>query len=85
MGVLGQATGSTEVTTSPTGEQLVVKTSPTPKEGVPIISEKEGEKRSGTRPWYKTYKLWLLIGTAVGVAGAGTATYVVIRRRRRTK
>jgi hypothetical protein len=67
--VLGQAS-----------DDYVITTSPTQPEGVPTVSQKEGEKQSGTAPWYKTYKLGLVLG-AVGLVGAG-ATYAVVRRRK---
>jgi hypothetical protein len=50
---------------------------------VEIVSKEEGEKRTGTAPWYKTNKIWILVG-AVSVTAAGAATYFIVRRRRRT-
>lgn len=69
-GVLGQ-----------TAQQYTIQTADAPAEGVPTVTQKEGEKRTETRPWYKKPLFWGAI--TAGVVGVGGATYLVIRRRRR--
>ena len=59
-----------------------VITASTPVPDVEVVSKEEGERRAGTTSWYKTKKVWILVG-AVGLTAAGATTYYFMRRRSR--
>jgi hypothetical protein len=64
-------------------QQYAVTESNKPEADVEIVTKDEGEKRTGTAPWYRTNKVWILIGAVAGVTAAGATTYYLVRRRRR--
>jgi hypothetical protein len=65
------------------GEATHVETAPSPQapEGVPQVSEGELETKTGTAPWYKSWKLWAAVGG--GIVVVGTTGYFIFRKKGR--
>jgi hypothetical protein len=59
-----------------------VTTAATAVPDVEIVPKEEGERRVGGAPWYRSAKVWIIVG-AVGVTAAGATTYYLMRRRSR--
>jgi hypothetical protein len=70
--VLGQAPADPNI------EQVI--TSDKPASGTPIVSEEDAARRGlAELPWYRTWKLWVIVGTA-GILGTGVLALVMLRQ-----
>jgi len=65
---------------APGGGRFCVVTVGAAPVGIPLITEDEANKLTGGRPWYKTYKLWIVGGTSL--LGLGAVSFLLIRRRK---
>lgn len=58
-----------------------IQTAAAPAPNVPIVSQADGEKATGTQPFYKKLTFWLIAGGASAVATASAIAVVRYRRK----
>jgi len=58
-----------------------IQTATAPAPNVPIVSQADGEKATGTQPFYKKLTFWLIAGGASVAATAGAIAVIRYRRK----